>query len=420
MALDQKTSAGEKNQRRVVTTPVLEIAFSQTITSPTNFLDTLISESINLSASDLLFEPRKEKLRIRVRIDGTLYELGRISLKLYAQISSRIKVLSKLDTTEKRKVQEGQFTISHQGRAVNLRTEIAQTVHGELIVMRIHEKKTIVMNLAQLGFSNEAYQTYQKMLKQQSGLIIVSGPTGCGKTTTLYSTISELNKNLDYNVMTIEDPVEFHLEGVNQMQVQKERDFTFAKGLRTILRLSPDIILVGEIRDQETAEIAIESGLTGQLVLSTTHSEDTVGALFRLLDLGIENYLLNSALVGTVAQRLVKKICSRCVFSYQPSQEEIELFKNVLGRPPKELVKGQGCPKCQGLTYKGRIGIFEILGMTGKIRSLIRSKINEEKVRQQLIEEEFITLLKDGLTKCEQGITTVEEVLRNSIKTVSF
>lgn len=416
--MDPNSAPQASSQTRTVSNPALEQLFFQGEPEPVSFVNTLVSEAVNLSASDILFEPRKENLLIRVRIDGVLYEVGRISLLSYSHVASRIKVLSKLDPTEKRKVQEGQFTIEHEGKTVNLRVEISQTIHGELVVIRIHEKKTIVMELSQLGFSDVAFQAYEEMLKQRSGLILVCGPTSCGKTTTLYSTISKLNEGKNYNVMTIEDPVEFQLEGINQMQTQDEIGFTFAVGLKTILRLSPDIVFVGEIRDKETAEIAVESGLTGQLVLSTLHAEDSVGALFRLLDLGIETYLLNSSLMGIVAQRLIRKICQDCKDYYEPSQNDIDMFQKVLGRPPEKLFKGKGCETCQQLAYKGRMGIFEVLKMDARIRGLIREKANEDKLRDTLTREGFVTLLRDGLEKAEQGLTTVDEVLRNSLRVV--
>src|SRR3990170_4251542 len=298
------TSPSGPEQLRTVQTQTLRDFFSVLNPDPIRFLETVIQEAIKLSASDVLFEPKKEILRVRARIDGVIYELGTIGLANYEQITSRFKVLSNLNPSEKRKIQEGQFSIDFEGQTVNLRIEIAQTIFGELVVVRIHEKGSIIMDLSQLGLSKVAYQNYQNMLAQRSGLILVCGPTGCGKTTTLYSTIAKLNESGNYNVMTIEDPVEFQFEGANQTQVQSDIGFTFAQGLKTILRLSPDIIFVGEIRDKETAKIAVESGLTGQLVLSTLHAEDSVGALFRILDLGIEEYLLNSSLSGIVAQRL--------------------------------------------------------------------------------------------------------------------
>ncbi len=417
-SVQKVTGQDPAQSTRNVRTPALDDFFSVKNPDTVKFVNVVARESVKLAASDIFFEPRKDDLRVRLRIDGVLYEVGTISLETYAQVSSRIKVLSKLDPTEKRKIQEGQFTLDIDGAIINLRVEIAQTVHGELIIIRIHESKSIIMDMSKLGFSRIAYDVYQQMLKQRSGLILVCGPTGCGKTTTLYSTINQLNENQGYNVMTIEDPVEFQLKDTNQMQVQQDIDFTFAQGLKTILRLSPDIILVGEIRDKETAEIAVESGLTGQLVLSTLHAKDSVGALFRMLDLDIETYLLNSALMGIVAQRLVRKLCPSCRVAYEPTQNEIALFKSVVGRAPKQLMKSPGCVQCQEFGYKGRMGIYEVFAMNGRIRSLIRDRVNEEELRNALVKEGFVTLLRDGLEKCEQGLTTVNEVLRNSLRVV--
>lgn len=415
MNTDKK--AEEQKTPRTVSTRFLKDAFAETAINATTFVNTIIRESVNLSASDIFFEPMKDNIRVRARIDGVLYKLGEISHDSYPEISSRIKVLAELDPTEKRRIQEGQFTLRLEGRIVNLRVEIAQTIHGEIIVIRIHERQTIVMNLTQLGLNQQAYQDYSDMLRSLAGLILVCGPTGCGKTTTLYSTISKLNENQNYNIMTIEDPVEFQLQGVNQMQRRGETGFTFAEGLKTIIRLSPDIIFVGEIRDKETAEIAVESGLTGHLVFSSVHAEDSIGTLFRILDLGVESYLLNSSLLGVVAQRLVRKACENCRSPRQPTPDELELFQQVLGRHPKQLIKAIGCPSCQQLAYKGRVGIYEVLKMNSRIRDLIRNKANEDTLRETLRKEGFATLLRDGLEKCEQGITTVEEVLRNSLRT---
>ena len=396
----------------------LEKLFYQPAPDPVSLVDSVLSEVVKLLASDLLFEPRNENVMIRTRIDGVLYKLGEIGPKIYEHVSARIKVLARLDPTEKRRVQEGQFTLEHEGATINLRVEITQTVYGELIVIRIHERKTIIMELSQLGLNPHAYKSYEDILAQKSGLVLVCGPTGCGKTTTLYSTLGKLNENKKFNVMTIEDPVEFKLDGINQMQTQNDSGFTFAVGLKTILRLSPDIVFVGEIRDAETAEIAVESGLTGQLVLSTLHAEDSIRALFRLLDLGIEPYLLNSSLMGIVAQRLVRKICVDCKVAYEPQADEIELFRKVMGRVPNQLQKGKGCEKCQHLAYKGRTGMFEVFTMNAKVRELIRRKANEDELRDALVREGFVTLLRDGLDKAEAGITTVEEVLRNSLRVV--
>lgn len=399
-----------------VSTPSLAQAFSTRLSEPVSFVNTLMYEGVNLSASDILFEPRRELILVRARIDGALYELGEVSHDIYNQISARIKVLSNLDPTQKREVQEGQFSLDHEGRIVNLRVEIAQAVHGELIVIRIHERETIIMKLSQLGLSEAAFAEYQNMLRQRSGLVLACGPTGCGKTTTLYSTISALNENQNYNVMTIEDPVEFRLEGANQMQTNESTGFSFAVGLSTILRMSPDIVLVGEIRDQETAKIAVESGLTGLLVLSTLHAEGAVGALFRMLDLDIETYLLNSSLLGIVAQRLVRKVCEFCNKPHEPIKSELDIFQQVMGRAPKQLTKGMGCEACKHLSYRGRTGIFEVLRMDARLRDQVRDKANEDVLRATLQKTGFKTLLMDGFEKAEQGITTIDEVLRNSLR----
>lgn len=394
----------------------LEKVFSGYQANPVAFVDTLIQESIKYGASDILLEPRRETLVARARIDGVLYELGTASVANYDQIVARIKIMSQLDPTEKRHIQEGQATVTQQGKQVNLRVEIAYTIYGELIVIRIHEKQTIIMDLSQLGFNQAAFQTYQNMLSQKSGLILSSGPTGSGKTTTLYSTLATLNRNKDQNVMTIEDPVEFQLDGVNQMQVDEANGFTFAKGLSTILRLSPDIVFVGEIRDRETARIAIESGLTGQLVLSTAHAEDSVRTLYRLMDLDVETYFLNSALVGVVAQRLVRRLCPSCKQSLENTDKEVEVFTNFIGRAPKQLFKSVGCEQCNNIGYKGRVGIFEVLFINSAVRDLLRSKANETKIRETLLKSGFITLLRDGFEKAEAGFTTVDEVLRNGLR----
>lgn len=414
--LNANQKGAVSSEHRKVSTPSLAQAFSTRLSEPVSFVNTLMYEGVNLSASDILFEPRRELILVRARIDGALYELGEVSHDIYNQISARIKVLSSLDPTQKREVQEGQFSLDHEGRIVNLRVEIAQAVHGELIVIRIHERETIIMKLSQLGLSEGAFSEYQNMLRQRSGLVLACGPTGCGKTTTLYSTISALNENQNYNVMAIEDPVEFRLEGANQMQTNESTGFSFAVGLSTILRMSPDIVLVGEIRDQETAKIAVESGLTGLLVLSTLHAEDSLGALFRMLDLDIETYLLNSSLLGIVAQRLVRKVCEFCNKPYEPIKSELDIFQQVMGRVPKQLTKGTGCEACKHLSYRGRTGIFEVLRMDAHLRDQVRDKANEDVLRVTLQKAGFKTLLMDGFEKAEQGITTIDEVLRNSLR----
>jgi len=345
-----------------------------------------------------------------------LYGLGIFSKEFYGSITARLKILSKLDTTEKRKVQEGQFTHETDQGVVNLRTEIVQTIHDELIVIRILKMSSVIMELKDLGMNPQSLQVFQEIIENKSGLILVCGPTGSGKTTTLYSTIVHLNQNFDNNVVTVEDPVEYQLPGVNQMPVKEDTGFTFAEGLKAILRLSPDIILVGEIRDRETAVIAVESGLTGHMVLSTIHAPDVIGVIFRLLDLGIETYLFNASLRGIIGQRLVRRNCLQCLQAYPPTQEEIDIFQKVIGRPPQQLMRSRGCPACQNLGYSGRLGIYEILKLNSDIRNLIRERKSEDEIREVLTNKHFMTLLVDGLLKCEQGLTTIEEVMRNSLR----
>lgn len=409
-AMDQQ--AGSKK----IESEALKKLFFMNSPEAVSFVNEVIQEAVRLSASDIMFEPQNNRLRVRARIDGVLYEMGTISIDSYIPISSRIKVVSGLDPTEKRKIQEGQFDLIVDGKKINLRVEVAQIITGELIVIRIHERGTIVMDLKSLGMNNIVFNSYQQILRQRSGLVLVCGPTGSGKTTTLYSTLTELSARGDLNIITIENPVEFRLEGVNQMQTQPDIGFNFADGLRAVVRLSPDVVLVGEIRDQETASIAVESGLTGQLVFSTIHADDSIGALFRLLELGIETYFMNSALVGVVAQRLVRRICEGCRQQYSPNAEETEIFTNVLGREPKALYRGQGCPACGNLTYRGRVGLFEVLLVDATVRDFIRQKYNEDVFRKHVENSSFQTLLKDGLQKAESGLTTIEEVLANSLR----
>ncbi len=412
---NQYTAQTTENYQKI-SVPELEKFFSMGVPEPVEFVNTLLQQSVLTSASDILLEPEPNDFRVRMRVDGVLYELGRVSMMAYDRIVARLKVIGGLDVSEKRKVQEGQFSFDFNGKVINFRLEITLTVHGELVVIRIHEKETIVMNVETLGMNTVALQNYQNIISQRSGLVMVCGPTGCGKTTTLYSTIEKLNKEGKYNVMTIEDPVEFDLENVNQMQTQNDMGFTFAAGLKTILRLSPDIVLVGEIRDQETAEIAVQTGLSGLMVLSTLHAEDSVGALFRLLDLGIEPYLLNSSLVGIVAQRLVRRVCDGCKTISQGKADEMDVFKKIMGRVPKQLVGSKGCIACKNSGFKGRLGIFEVLVMTAEIRDYVRDKVSEHEMREKIFRAPGLTLIGDGMEKAETGLTTISEVLRSGLR----
>lgn len=393
-----------------------ENIISQALSNPVALINTLLSEAIKLQASDVLFEPDRNVVQIRIRVDGVLYPLINFPLDLYQQINARVKVMAKLDTTEHKKNQEGQFSFESPGKTVNIRIEIVKTIHGEMMVLRILQMSSVVMPLNQLGFSPDSLSIYEDIISNNSGLILVCGPTGSGKTTTLYSTINLLNDKRQFNVITIEDPVEYQLDGVNQMPVREEDGFTFEAGLKATLRLSPDIILLGEIRDRPTAVTAIESGLTGHMVLSTVHAPDVVGVIFRLLDLDIEPFLINSSLRGIVSQRLVRRVCQKCKEKVEVDPNTNEFFTKVIGRPPQQIVKGKGCESCQYLGYSGRVGIYEVLKWDSFARNLVRSSQHEDRIRQMMKQQGYKSLLVDGLLKAEAGITTIEEVLRNSLR----
>lgn len=383
---------------------------------PVELVTAVINEAVRLNASDVLVEPRSDRVTVRFRVDGILYELLQIPLTEYAQIGSRIKVLAKLDTTEHRKVLEGQTSAETPSGMVNIRIEIVQTIHGELMVLRILRLSSVVMSLDQLGLTTDSLSIYKEIIAAQAGLILVCGPTGSGKTTTLYSTINHINRDQKLNVMTIEDPVEYQLAGVNQIPVKEADGISFAAGLKATLRLSPDVILVGEIRDRETALIAVESGLTGHMVLSTVHSPDVVGVVYRLLDFQIEPFLINSSLRGIVSQRLVRRVCEKCGVVTPGEAAEIEFFSKAIGRPPQQFRVGKGCDNCQGLGYHGRVGIYEVIKWEAVIRDLIRTTKNEDEIREALRQRRFKTLLVDGLLKAEAGLTTISEVVRNSLR----
>lgn len=391
-------------------------ALSGALDDPVSFVSQLLEEAIRTNASDVLIEPREENIRVRFRIDGILYDVVEINPQAYEQIGARVKIMAKLDTTEHKKVLEGQITFDAHPGSITVRVEVIKTIHGDMIVMRVLRLSSVVMGLNELGFNPDSLAIYQEIINAKTGLMLVCGPTGSGKTTTLYSTINFINKDLKLNVMTVEDPVEYQLDGVNQITVREEDGITFAAGLKAILRLSPDVILVGEIRDRETALIAVESGLTGHMVLSTVHSPDVVGVLFRLLDFNIELFLINSSLRGIVSQRLVRRVCDKCKTNVDGDPAEIDFFTKAIGRAPKQFSVGKGCEACQYLGYHGQVGIYEVLKWDASIRDLIRTTQNEDQIREALQKQKFKSLLVDGLLKAEEGLTTVSEVMRNSLR----
>lgn len=370
----------------------------------------IIAEGVRLGASDIHLEPFEQKIRLRYRIDGVLYERDAPPINLYTAVISRIKLVAGMDITEKRLPQDGRVRLRLGERDLDLRVAVAPTLHGEAAVMRILNRQSLLLDLEQLGFSSDTLQAFDRLIQIPYGMILVTGPTGSGKTTTLYAALSRLNQTRR-KIITIEDPVEYELPGVNQMQVNPKLEWGFAHGLRTIVRHDPDIILVGEIRDRETAEMAIQSALTGHLVFSTLHTNDSASAYSRLIDMGIEAFLIASTVRGVLAQRLVRRICPACRSEYRLSyQEESLLVKEAGGIFP--LSTGQGCDQCNEIGYRGQIGLYEFLQSNESISTLVMEHAPASRIREAAIQNGMITLRQDGWAKTKTGVTSLEEVMR--------
>ncbi len=375
-------------------------------------INVILIEAIQQGASDIHFEPTDEGLAVRYRIDGVLLKRHTPPLEYLNQMLTRIKVMAKMDIAEHRLPQDGRIKLRHGGREIDFRVSTLPVVHGERIVLRILDKGNVLLGLNRIGMDEKLLKSFRKLTHFPEGIILVTGPTGSGKTTTLYSAISEINA-AEMNVMTIEDPVEYKLPGISQMNVNSKIELDFARGLRHILRQDPDVIMIGEIRDRETAEIAIQSSLTGHLVLSTLHTNDAPSALTRLADMGIEPYLLASSILGILAQRLVRRICPSCKVGYTPSADELaelELKREQLLEG--KLYRGSGCDQCFGTGYKGRHGIYELMPVNSKIKAQVLKSQDAEELRRTAIKEEMITLFQRGATLAAQGLTTSAEVLR--------
>ena len=371
-------------------------------------VNAIFLEAIQQGASDIHFEPTEVGLSIRYRIDGVLHQRHNPPKGLEAQISTRIKVMAKMDIAEHRLPQDGRIKLHHGGREIDFRVSTLPIVHGERVVLRILDKGNVVLGLEQIGMDEKTLKGMQKLIQMPEGIVLVTGPTGSGKTTTLYSAISEINA-ADMNIMTIEDPVEYKLKGISQMNVNPKIELDFAKGLRHILRQDPDVIMIGEIRDKETAEIAIQSSLTGHLVLSTLHTNDAPSALTRLSDMGIEPYLLASSILGVLAQRLVRRICPHCKVEYKPSKEELSelgIKENVT------LSRGAGCDRCFHSGYKGRVGLYELMPVSSRIKMQVLKSQDSEELRKVALEQEMVSLFTRGIQLVLAGATTAAEILR--------
>ena len=384
-----------------------------TASSPAiDIVNMMITQGLRDRSSDIHIEPQKDYLRIRFRIDGVLQDVAHLPTATGAALASRIKIMADMDIVERRRAQDGQISLNVDGRELDIRVATIETIWGEKLVLRLLDRGRSLITLEQLGFSRVAYERFQAMLHSPYGMIIVSGPTGSGKTTTLYASIHQLDQQVR-NIMTIEDPVEYTFDNINQSQINKLADISFANGLRAILRQDPDIILVGEIRDRETAEIAVQSALTGHLVLSSLHATDAVGALLRFIDMGIEGFLIASSVIAIVAQRLVRKVCDGCKTPHAPSVEEIQ-FAASLGRPvPAQLYHGVGCGRCNNTGYYDRLGVFEVLTMSEELKRLVIGKASHREIMAVAIEGGVVPLQIDAWEKAAAGVTTVSEVLRS-------
>jgi general secretion pathway protein E len=372
-------------------------------------VNNVINRAVEQRASDIHVEPFENELKVRYRIDGVLHDVETPPRRLTAAIVSRIKIMAKLNIAERRLPQDGRIKLRIMGKEIDLRVSTLPTLYGESVVLRILDRSSIVVNLESLGFPEDTLREFESVITRPYGMILVTGPTGSGKTTTLYGALDKINSP-DKKIITIEDPVEYQLFGVNQIHVKPSIGLTFASGLRSIVRQDPDVVMVGEIRDAETAEIALQAALTGHLVFSTLHTNDAAGAVSRLLEMGVENYLLASALLGVLAQRLVRRVCRRCG---QPAELGIEVLREMGGdRDDVHAVEGRGCEHCAHTGYRGRSGIYEFLPVTDTIKELILERASSGQIKDAAVKQGMRTLRDDGWRSVRRGITTVAEVVR--------
>ncbi|VGO20008.1 putative type II secretion system protein HxcR [Pontiella sulfatireligans] len=370
----------------------------------------LIVEGFRARASDIHLEPLNRQFRVRCRIDGALREVEGPPRRLHPSVISRIKIMANMKISEKRLPQDGRIEIRVMGRALDLRVSSIPTNHGESIVMRILDKQSLTLGLPNLGFHPDDQQTFERLIRCPDGILLVTGPTGSGKTTSLYACLNHLNQP-DRKIITVEDPVEYQLSGINQVHVRADIGLTFSAALRSILRQAPNIIMIGEIRDRETAEIAINAALTGHLVLSTLHTNDAPSAITRLADIGVKPFLVSSSVRGIMAQRLVRTVCEKCKTAYTPTEAESRLLASAA-----QLYRGTGCPACGDTGYAGRKGIFELLAINDDVRQMIYSGAPVAELRAKARSMGMRTLREDGLRKAADGITTVQEVLRVTMR----
>lgn len=375
----------------------------------------VINRAVEIGASDIHIEPFEGDMKIRYRIDGVLHDVESPPKKLQSAVISRIKIMSKLNIAERRLPQDGRIRFKSMGKNIDMRVSTLPTIYGESIVMRILDRGGVVLELEKLGFPSKELKQFENLISKPYGMLLVTGPTGSGKTTTLYTALHKINSP-DIKIITIEDPVEYQMYGINQLHVKPQIGLTFANGLRSIVRQDPDVIMVGEIRDTETADIAIQSALTGHMVFSTVHTNDAAGAITRLQDMGVESFLMSSAILGVLAQRLVRVICKNCKTPVKLEGGAMDELGVKEGLGSFTVYEGKGCDECSNTGYRGRVGIFELLVINDDIRRLILQKTSANIIKEKAREHGMITLREDGWNKVKQGVTTVSEVLRVTLE----
>ena len=379
------------------------------------FVNTTFVRAARDRASDIHIEPQEQRVLVRFRVDGVLSEVAEVPKRFHSSIVARVKIMANLNIAEKRLPQDGRIRIKLAGKDIDIRVATAPTTQGERVTMRLLDKSAVLLDLATIGMHEHTLSRVEDLVLRPHGILLVTGPTGSGKTTTLYSCLSRIN-HPDKNILTVEDPVEYQLEGISQLPVNSKIDLTFANGLRSFLRHDPDVIMVGEIRDQETAEIAIQASLTGHLVLSTIHTNDAAGAFTRLIDMGVEPFLVASSLLANMAQRLVRRLCKECRQAYDPTDAELEKLgvsrERLQAEANGHLYRPVGCEHCRDLGYRGRSGIYELLPVTDEIRQLVMSRTDASSIKRTAVAQGMRTLQMDGADKVLQGLTTIEEVFR--------
>lgn len=376
----------------------------------------ILFEAVQQQASDIHVQPYEDRVIVRMRIDGVLFDIFKLPSDMREELVSRIKVMSNMNIAEKRLPQDGRSTVRVGDRLVDLRVSTVPASHGERVVVRLLDKSARLYTLDELGMSPQTLGRFTRVLGAEHGLILVTGPTGSGKTTTLYAALGQINAT-ERNVLTLEDPIEYQLDGISQIQISDKKGMTFASGLRSVLRQDPDVVMVGEIRDRETAVMAIQSALTGHLVFSTLHTNDAASAVTRLLDLGIEPYLVSSSLVGVLAQRLVRRVCERCAAPESPDAAQLEsLGLDARAAGAAHFRRGRGCEVCRKTGYRGRAGCFELLTVDDEIRQLVQARATASQINAAAVGTQMQSLRKDGLAKVAQGVTTIEEIVRVSMR----